>query len=111
MRVGSLAFFHVSGGGFMSSEYRFRVPRALAALAALAAVTVAAGVHAQAAPSQVAQRLAAAGAPDQLREVIVTAARKRAESIINVPVDEQAISGSRLDWHAGLDSRCGYLLG
>jgi iron complex outermembrane recepter protein len=80
----------------MSIEHAFRLrPVLVAHAAALAAMTLAAVAHAQSAQSSQPVQLAAAGAPNQLQEVVVTA-RKRQESILNVPVDEQAIPAAQL---------------
>ena len=80
----------------MSIEHAFRLRQVLVASAAVLSVTVFAAVaHAQSAQSSPPVQLAAAGSPNRLQEVIVTA-RKRQESILNVPVDEQAIPEGQL---------------
>jgi len=80
----------------MSIEHAFRLRQVLVACAAaLSAMVFAAVTHAQSAQSSPPVQLAAAGSPNQLQEVIVTA-RKRQESILNVPVDEQAIPEGQL---------------
>jgi iron complex outermembrane receptor protein len=65
----------------------------LAISIALAALSLASGAHAQ---SRNSIQLAEAGAAPELEEVTVTA-RKRVESILNVPVVEQVISEARLE--------------
>jgi iron complex outermembrane receptor protein len=70
----------------------FLLRTTLATCVSLAALSVAGGAHAQ---SQGSIRLAEAGG-GELEEVTVTA-RKREESILNVPVIEQAIAGERLE--------------
>ena len=67
--------------------------RMLATAVALTALSLASGAHAQ---SRGSIQLADAAEPSDLQEVIVTA-RKREESILNVPVIEQAISQVRLE--------------
>jgi len=65
----------------------------LAAAAALAALSLGSGAHAQ---SRNSIQLAEAAAPSELEEITVTA-RKRQESILNVPVVETAIPQERLE--------------
>lgn len=79
----------------MSAEHAFRGRPLPVAWAAFAGFAFAAGAHAQSAQSTGSMQLAAASEPTQLQEVIVTA-RKRQESILNVPVDEQAIPEGQL---------------
>jgi iron complex outermembrane recepter protein len=70
-----------------TSSPRFLMAAALLALPVLLPLA--------SAQNQAPVQLAAAGSPSQLEEVIVTA-RKRQESILNVPVDEQAITPAQL---------------
>ncbi|MDB6162536.1 MAG: hypothetical protein JWO04_6242 [Gammaproteobacteria bacterium] len=67
--------------------------KVLATSAALAAFSLASGAHAQ---SQSPIRLAEAPGAADVQEVVVTA-RKREESILNVPVIEQVLSQARLE--------------
>jgi iron complex outermembrane receptor protein len=76
----------------LSEKHSFRRRRVPAAVVSLAALSLAGGAHAQSTRSI---KLAEAG-PSQLEEITVTA-RKRQESILNVPVIEQAIAGERLE--------------
>lgn len=78
----------------MSIERAFRLRPVLVAYA-VAATALAPVAQAQSAQSSQPVQLAAAGSPMQLQQVIVTA-RKRQESILNVPVDEQVISQGQL---------------
>jgi iron complex outermembrane recepter protein len=77
----------------LSTNHSFWCRAALPASILLAALAVTGGAHAQSGgPIKVAD----ADSGSQLDEVIVTA-RKRQESILNVPVIEQAISEAQLD--------------
>jgi iron complex outermembrane receptor protein len=80
-------------GANLSANHSFWCRAALPASILLAALAVTGGAQAQSAgPIKVAE----ADTGSQLDEVIVTA-RKRQESILNVPVVEQAISQERLE--------------
>ena len=80
-------------GANLSTSHSFWCRAALPASILLAALTVSGGAHAQSAgPIKVAD----ADSGSQLDEVIVTA-RKRQESILNVPVIEQALTEAQLD--------------
>jgi iron complex outermembrane receptor protein len=77
----------------LPEKHSFRHRKVLATSVALAASGLAGGARAQSGNSL---QLAAAGGGAQLEEITVTA-RKRQESILNVPVIEQAIAGERLE--------------
>lgn len=77
----------------MSIIHAFRGRKALATAAALVGLWLASGAHSQ---SKGTLQLADAGDSSGLEEVTVTA-RKRVESILNVPVIEQVLSQDKLD--------------
>src|SRR4030081_1094668 len=79
---GICRFAEFEGGFNLSEKHSFWRRRVLATAVAMAALSLAGGAHAQSkSPIQLAER---PGAPE-LQEVLVTA-RKREESILNVPV-------------------------
>src|SRR5262249_6345924 len=81
------------GGLTLSSKHFFRLRAALATSVSLIELSLAGGAHAQ---SESSIRVAEAGGSTQLEEITVTA-RKRQESILNVPVIEQALSQEKLE--------------
>jgi iron complex outermembrane recepter protein len=80
-------------GGNLAANHSFWWRAVPLASVSLAVLVVASGARAQSGGSI---KVAEAGSGSELDEVIVTA-RKRQESILNVPVDEQAIAQERLE--------------